>query len=101
MLQNIKNNFQYLKKLLKIFRYNSRLIKKLGKEPIEAYQIVINDIKHCKTLVAHNIEFDYNVLFNEFKKYNLKNIPHDKGKFCTMKWGQKELAKEDENKGRR
>lgn len=81
----------------KINKLKPELIKQLGKEPIEAYQIVINDLKHCKTLVAHNIDFDYDVLFNEFKKYNLKNIPHDKGKFCTMKWGQKELAKEDEN----
>lgn len=81
----------------KINKLKPELIKQLGKEPIEAYQIVINDLKHCHTLVAHNIDFDYGVLFNEFKKYNLKNIPYDKEKFCTMKWGQKELAKEDEN----
>lgn len=82
----------------KINNLKPELIKQLGKDPLDAYRIVINDLKHCKTLVAHNIDFDFSVLFNEFKKYNLANIPSDKSIFCTMKWGQKELSKINNDK---
>ena len=64
--------------------------------PFEQFaEIFYNVLKKCNLIVAHNIDFDINVLRSELYRYNLHYIIEtiDTKKFlCTMK-GTKELVK--------
>lgn len=44
--------------------------------------------KSCKCLVAHNLEFDLNVILSELKNNGHKNIFSKHRKICTMKKGK-------------
>ena len=53
-----------------------------------------NDLTNVDTIVAHNIEFDYNVLLSEvYRKYNhfkpLLGLLYSKDLHCTMQIGKK------------
>ena len=50
-------------------------------QPLKEIVLEFNDeIGDCKYIVAHNIEFDYAVIFNEYMRLNL-----DAGNLCTLK----------------
>ena len=52
----------------------------------EALEAFDNDVKDCKYLVAHNIEFDYAVTFCEYRRLNLGTYSLSSVKqICTMK----------------
>lgn len=55
------------------------------------YQHFYNDLCQCKTLVAHNIQFDISIMLSEMYRYNLQEgIDEllDKNRICTMKLGK-------------
>lgn len=76
---------------LMVNKIKPEIIRKLGIPPEEAYQKIIYDLKYCKLIAAHNLDFDLPVLKNELEKYYLNFDWNEIKKFCTMKWGYKEL----------
>lgn len=62
------------------------IIRKLGIEPEEAYLKIMYDLKYCETIAAHNLEFDFTLLKNEFDNYHIDFDLNKLKKFCTMKW---------------
>jgi DNA polymerase III epsilon subunit-like protein len=91
----INGLFDEKSEAFKINNLNPDFIKKIGKSPNEVYNILINDLKYCKTIVAHNIDFDYKILLNEFDRWNIFNLPKEVKTLCTMKWYHNKLLKED------
>lgn len=70
------------------------MLKKDGISIIDALEIVECDLLDVSTMVAHNLNFDYNILLSECYRYNkLSLIDKFKSlnKECTMKMGQKVL----------
>jgi DNA polymerase III epsilon subunit-like protein len=71
-------------KALKINKLTIETIRKLGKKPQDVYKDLANDLKYCDCIVAHNLDFDYGILKNEFNKYGIL-FPQKKFKeICTM-----------------
>lgn len=93
----INGNYNPNSDAFKINNLKPEIIKKLGLEPEEAYQKVVYDLKYCNLIVAHNLDFDYPILKNEFSNYNVNFDLSKLKKFCTMKWGYNELKKKLES----
>lgn len=64
-----------------------------GKPINEILDEIVNDFQEIRIMVAHNINFDYNVLLSECHRsgHILKDILPMKDQFCTCKFGQKYL----------
>lgn len=58
--------------------------EKEGVPLVEVLNDLIKDLEQSEYLIAHNMQFDINVLGAEFLRYNLKSENKVK-KFCTMK----------------
>jgi DNA polymerase III epsilon subunit-like protein len=78
----------------KVNKIKPDIIRKLGVEPEEAYLKIMYDLKYCVMMSAHNLDFDYPVLKNEFYKYNIDFDFSQIKRFCTMKWGHSQLKNE-------
>lgn len=55
------------------------------------YDKMYEDLCECKTLVAHNIQFDVSIMLSEMYRYNkMDGIQEllDKNRICTMKYGK-------------
>jgi DNA polymerase-3 subunit alpha len=55
------------------------------------YDKFYEDLCECKTLVAHNIQFDVSIMLSEMYRYNkMDGISEflDKNRICTMKYGK-------------
>lgn len=64
--------------------YTNEENEKHGKPMPEVLQMFINDLQNCVYMVAHNIDYDFNVLGAEFLRYGLKSNKKLL-KICTMK----------------
>ena len=56
------------------------------------------DLKNCDTLIAHNLNFDINILLSECYRYGFKNIIDEinlKNQYCTMLKGKSILFEND------
>ena len=54
-------------------------------EPIEyVLQLLQNDINRCTDIVAHNLQYDLNVIACEFYRKSLNSALFDKQQICTM-----------------
>ena len=59
-----------------------------GKEPKEVLEEVYKIIKEADIVIAHNIEFDMNVLYANFVRNNIDtSLINRKSSYCTMKKG--------------
>jgi DNA polymerase III epsilon subunit-like protein len=64
--------------------------EKKGKLIEDVLILFLNDLKKSKLIIAHNIEFDYNVILSEIYRYKVKNqdVSEEsfmkKNKYCTM-----------------
>jgi DNA polymerase-3 subunit alpha len=55
------------------------------------YNQFYEDLCACKTLVAHNIQFDVSIMLSEMYRYNMRDGIQellDKNRICTMKYGK-------------
>jgi DNA polymerase III subunit alpha len=55
------------------------------------YDKFYEDLSNCKTLVAHNIQFDISIMLSEMYRYNQHygiDALLDKNRICTMKYGK-------------
>jgi DNA polymerase-3 subunit alpha len=55
------------------------------------YDKFYEDLCQCKTLVAHNIQFDVSIMLSEMYRYNkMDGVQEllDKNRICTMKYGK-------------
>ena len=67
----------------KIHRISNSLAISCGKS-ITKVLLEFNDaIRSCKYIVAHNLEFDYNVLISEFNKARISTTIQNLTKICT------------------
>ena len=86
-------NFDHNSSAFQINKLNPDVIRKIGKQPKEAYEDIMYDLQHCSVIIAHNLQFDLPILKNEFAKYeidfNFKNIEE----FCTMTFSEKLVNK--------
>ena len=90
----INSNFNKESKAFKINKLNPDIIKKIGKEPSEVYLDITYDLKHCKFISAHNLKFDLSILLNEFESHQIDFNFNNLIQFCTMEFGTKLLASE-------
>jgi len=63
----------------------------------DVFDELVNDLINVDTIVAHNIQFDYNVLLSEvYRKYNnfkhLLGLLYSKDLHCTMQIGKKYMS---------
>lgn len=66
--------------------YSTERCEKEGVDINIVLQLLINDINKSKYMIAHNVDFDYNVLGAEMIRYN-KKADVKTEKICTMKIG--------------
>lgn len=90
----VNSDFNENSEAFKINKLNPLVIKKIGKLPSDVYQDMTYDLKHCKIISAHNLEFDLTVLANDFNKYQIDFNFDCLEKFCTMNYGVKMLTTE-------
>lgn len=70
-----------------------------GKDIKEVLEIIEKDFKKVDFIIAHNIDFDYNILLSECYRYGFKDFARSlksKERFCTMnyfRWNKKFNAK--------
>ena len=81
----IKGDYNFNLEAFRINKISLDIINKLGKNPNDVYSELMLDLKYCDYIVAHNLDFDYNVLKNEIEKYNVKFPQKEFKKICTMK----------------
>jgi len=93
----IDDNALLENRALKINNKDLSIIKKIGQRPEEAYQQLISDMKFCKAVIAHNIDFDISILKHHISKYHLQDIFSQKELICTMKIGVDICKIEDYN----
>lgn len=64
-----------------------------GRDLEEVMAELSKDLASCDTFIAHNVEFDKNVIFNAYKwRLNTNPWPFwPKGEFCTMNASENEL----------
>jgi DNA polymerase III epsilon subunit-like protein len=91
----VNSNFDKKSDAFKINKLNPEVIKKIGRNPLEVYQELYYDLKHCTVISAHNLNFDLSILQNEFKKNNILLDFNNLKKFCTMKWGLEKIKNKD------
>lgn len=69
-----------------------------GKCLKEVFNTLMNDLKNVDKIVAHNVNFDYNVLLSEYYRYDLDKeyeLNFNKiNKLCTMNMGLKYMKKQ-------
>ena len=70
-----------------INKITPEIIRRLGIEPEEAFLKIMYDLKYCQTIAAHNLDFDYPLLQNEFDIHHIDFDLSKLKKFCTMEWG--------------
>lgn len=90
----VNSDFNENSEAFKINKLNPLIIKKIGKLPYDVYQDMTYDLKHCKIISAHNLEFDLTVLASDFNKYQIDFNFDCLEKFCTMDFGVKILTTE-------
>jgi len=61
------------------------IIEERGQDPYLIYDEIFLELKSCKRIVAHNIEFDLTILHSDFIRKEKKTTVFKKAKFCTMK----------------
>lgn len=83
----VKTTFNEKSEAFKINRLNTERISQLGKAPKSIYREFNSDLKYCKYIAAHNIDFDLPILKNEMEKSFIESEIHNKEKVCTMKSG--------------
>jgi DNA polymerase III epsilon subunit-like protein len=93
----VKSDFDKYSDAFKINNINPDRILQLGKDPKIIYKEFLNDIKYCKFIVAHNIDFDLPILKNEMKKAYLETEQLNKQQICTMKEGSKLFISQFDN----
>lgn len=76
--------FEISEESQKIHRISKEKSLDLGYPIEDVLEVFVAIIKKSDYIVAHNIEFDYNVLSAEFARYYMKNELVDKAKICTM-----------------
>ena len=58
-------------------------------------KLLRNTMDHCDRIVAHNLDFDMNVLAAELVRYNARDLAENlfaKEKLCTMKYARSKLC---------
>jgi DNA polymerase III epsilon subunit-like protein len=68
----------------KIHRISKEKATDLGYPITDVLEVFIAIIKKSQFIVAHNVEFDYNVLSAEFARHYIKSDIAEKKKICTM-----------------
>ncbi len=71
----------------KINKLNKSNISKLAESPQLVYKDLINDLKYCKYIAAHNLDFDLNLLIHELSLIELDIDLRDFKTICTMRIG--------------
>lgn len=71
-----------------------QMVEEHGVRMEDVFDALVIDLMTVDTMVAHNIEFDYNVLLSEvYRKYkdfkHLLGLLYSKDLHCTMKMGKK------------
>jgi DNA polymerase-3 subunit alpha len=91
-LQLIRKKYYILKQdceldeeALSINGLSKDLIEERGQNPELIYDEIFLELKSCKRIVAHNIEFDLTILHSDFIRKGKKTTVFKKAKFCTMK----------------
>lgn len=62
---------------------------------VNMVNIFYEDIKNCDTIIAHNLNFDKNILLSECYRYGLKEVVDEiqkKKEYCTMLEGHKMIG---------
>ncbi|MFM2191900.1 MAG: hypothetical protein RLZZ118_857 [Bacteroidota bacterium] len=78
--------FHYLASAISIHKITEQDAILNGLPIINVLELLMNDIKDSKFIVAHNIDFDYPVVYSEFSRANLDIEYIEKlDKICTMK----------------
>jgi DNA polymerase III epsilon subunit-like protein len=75
---------------------SNEMVLEHGIKMEDMFDMLVIDLMGVDTLVAHNIEFDFNVLLSEvYRNYNnfrhLLGILYSKDLHCTMKMGKKHM----------
>ena len=83
---NIENSF--------IHGITNEMVIEDGVDIQDVFDELKDDMKKVDVIVAHNIDFDYNILLSEiYRKYSknkeLLGLIYSKQLYCTMKQGQK------------
>lgn len=83
----VNSSFDEYSESFKINKLDPLIVKKIGKKPSDVYQEMVYDLKHCKIISAHNLNFDLSILSSDFNKYNIDFNLNSLTKFCTMDYG--------------
>ncbi len=82
-----------------IHKITNEMTNSEGKDMREVLQNMEEDFEKVDFIIAHNIDFDYNILLSECYRYDFKNFIKSlekKKRFCTMnyfRWNKKFNAK--------
>lgn len=88
-VEYIKQNINIPFDAVKIHGITNVKIEKEGVKPHEIYSEFLSDLDDIKMVVAHNIEFDANVLNCDLLRNGFKTLINDDTLFCTMKYSVK------------
>jgi DNA polymerase-3 subunit alpha len=69
--------------------------EKEGKNINMVLDDLLSDLKECDTIVAHNLEFDYNITLSECyrnKRQDVIDEMENKAQYCTMENGREYLG---------
>lgn len=72
----------------RIHRIDHAVIQQNGESPQEVWTDFLSDLENCDYLVAHNIDFDIQVIQGELKRHRINNPFAGKKLICTMKEGK-------------
>jgi len=73
----------------RIHGIDSAVIQQNGEPPHDVWADFFMDLENCDYLVAHNIDFDIQVIQGELKRQKINNPFAGKKMICTMKEGKK------------
>jgi DNA polymerase III subunit alpha len=81
----LKQDCEIDEEALSINGLSKELIDQHGQDPNKVYDEISLELKSCKKIIAHNIEFDLTILHADFIRKGKKTTIFKKAKFCTMK----------------
>lgn len=87
-------NFTIPEEVVKVHGITNENARENGIKIEEVLNIFEEDLKDVKVIIAHNLNFDYNVVISEcyrLNKFSLIKLINEKDKHCTMLFGKKAL----------
>lgn len=89
------DDFEISEESTKIHGITKKMANEIGLSMQQVLKMLWDSIAKCRTLVAHNIQFDVSIILSEFHRAGMQDAidcVYEKAHICTMRKGKEVLA---------